>query len=171
MNRITILLILICLIINISPVYAAGDPYPVWKAVKRTKIKEVKGKWHEAVRGYTGGHSNARLSVHTTLSVSSSYNGELKISIPYLESYALMQHKINKSFQTKVSYTESLAGKKKGTYAIFYRRIYDTRKVTQRKYYHVDGYLAGTKTKKKVKTKDFRCISYRCKKISDKDIT
>lgn len=170
-RRFIIFVTIIYMLLSFAPAYAAGDPYPVWKPVKRSKAYEKKGKWYEAARNYTNGSSTGVISCGTSISVSSTYNGELKISIPYLESYAMMQHKINKSFKVSVRYSESLKGKKKGTYAIFYRKVFTCRKVTQRKYYHVDGYLCPTKTTKKVRTKDFKSMSYKLKKISDKDVT
>ncbi len=142
-----------------------------WKPVKRSDTFEEKSRWVEAMRFYTNGKAKGAMACATKISVSSSYKGELKISIPELESYALMEHKINRSFTSTTSYSESLKGKSKGTYALYVRKVYKCRKITQRKYEHLDGKIYKTKTTKIVQTKDFNCMSYKLKKISNKGIT
>lgn len=149
----------------------ADEVVTKWTCEKKTGTFESYGAWKEAVRAYTNGKCTDKMSCHTTKKVSSTYSGELKVSLPKLESYALMKHRINKSFSVSVRYSTSLKGKKKGTWAIQYRPVYSCRNVTQRKYQTVDKVWRKTGTAKKVKTKDYKSMAYRVVYLSAKNKT
>lgn len=149
----------------------ADEASEKWQCESRSAVFEGYGSWKEAVRAYTGGRSSDKMSCGTTKKVHSSYSGELKVSVPKLESFALMKHKINKSFSVSVRYSTSLKGRKKGTWAIEYRPVYSCRNVVQRKYQKADRKWAKTSIKKKIKTKDFKTMAYRVRYISAKNRT
>ena len=153
-----------------APVWA-DETAEKWQCEKRSGVFEGYGGWKEAVRAYTSGKCTDKMSCHTTKKVNSTYSGELKVSIPKLESFALMKHKINKSFSVSVKYATSLKGKKKGTWAIQYRQVYNCRNITQRKYRKVDKTWKKTSVTKKVKTKDYKSIAYRVVYLSPKNKT
>lgn len=153
-----------------SPAFA-DEAAVKWECEKKSKVFESYGSWKEGIRAYTDGRCRDTMSCRSTKKVSSTYSGELKVSIPKLESFALMTHKINKSFSVSVKYTTSLKGRKKGTWAIQYRPVYNCRNVTQRKYQKTDRVWKKTKTTKKVKTKDYKSMAYRVVFISGKDRT
>ena len=149
----------------------ADETMTKWMCDKKSGIFEGYGGWKEAVRAYTNGRCTDKMSCHTTKKVNSTYSGELKVSIPKLESFALMKHEINKSFSVSVKYSTSLKGKKKGTWAIQYRPVYNCRYVTQRKYQKVDKKWEKTSVTKKVKTKDYKSMAYRVVYLSPKNKT
>ena len=149
----------------------ADETMTKWMCDKKSGIFEGYGGWKEAVRAYTNGRCTDKMSCHTTKKVNSTYSGELKVSIPKLESFALMKHEINKSFSVSVKYSTSLKGKKKGTWAIQYRPVYNCRYVTQRKYQKVDKKWEKTSVTKRVKTKDYKSMAYRVVYLSPKNKT
>ena len=160
-------LMAVCFAVPIS----ADEAATKWQCENRSKVFEGHDKWKEAVRAYTNGKSTDRLSCKTEKSVKSTYTGELKVSIPKLESYALMTHKIDKSFSVSVKYSTSLKGKKKGTWAIQYHPVYNCRNITQRQYQKVDKKWKKTKVTKKVKTRDYKSMAYRVVYLSPKNKT
>lgn len=153
-----------------SPAFA-DETATKWECEKKSKVFESYGAWKEAIRAYTDGGCKDSMSCRSTKKVSSTYTGELKVTIPKLESFALMTHKINKSFSVSVKYTTSLKGRKKGTWAIQYRPVYNCRNVTQRKYQKADKTWKKTAVTKKVKTKDYKSMAYRVVFISAKNKT
>ena len=160
----------------VMTVFMAGNAFAdetmtQWKCEKKTGIFEGYGGWKEAVRVYTSGSCTDKMSCHTVKKVNSTYSGELKVSIPKLESFALMKHEINKSFSVSVKYSTSLKGKKRGTWAIQYRPVYNCRNVTQRKYQKVDKRWHKTSVTKKIKTKDYKSMAYRVVYLSPKNKT
>ena len=149
----------------------ADETATKWQCEKKSGVSEGYGGWKEAVRAYTNGKCNDKMSCHTTKKVNSTYSGELKVSIPKLESFALMKHRINKSFSVSVRYSTSLKGKQKGTWAIQYRPVYNCRTITQRKFRKVDKKWQKTSVTKKVKTKDYKSMAYRVVYLSPKNKT
>ena len=82
----------------------ADEVMTKWTCEKKSGIYEGYGAWKEGVRAYTSGNCTDKMSCHTDKKVNSTYSGELKVSIPKLESFALMKHEINKSFSVSVKY-------------------------------------------------------------------
>jgi hypothetical protein len=170
-KRLLVLLTSCILLFVFSTPAFADESAEMWKPISKSKPYETKAKkWKSAVRRYYNGKGKCIIKCDLSKKVCSTYSGELKISIPKLESYALMNHEIKKSFSTRVSDNESLTGKSKGTYEIQWREVYTTRKVVQQKYVKVDKQWRKS-TVKEVYPKDFKCVSFRLKKISKKDIT
>ena len=64
-----------------------------------------------------------------------------------------------------------MKGKKKRTWAIQYRPVYNCRTVTQRKYQKVDKKWQKTNVTKKIKTKDYKSMAYRVVYLSPKNKT
>lgn len=170
-RRMTALLLAAVLGVTICTPVFADETATKWKCEKRSGVFEDHGGWKEAVRAYTNGRSTDKMSCRTTKKVKSTYSGELKVSIPKLESFALMKHQINKSFSVSVTYSTSLKGRQQGTWAIQYRPVYNCRRITQRKYRKVDKKWQKTSVTKKVKTKDYKSMAYRVVYLSPKNKT
>lgn len=147
---------------NITP---RMDGYYTWDITSKGDNTETYGGWYEGVRKYTDGTSKGTISCSLNVSVSHSYTGSLQVSIAKLSSYLSLQHTIGVSWSRTVESSESFAGLSKGTYAIMYRRVYNSQPVTQTKYYHIDGYKSkvGTST---VTVKKFKSIEYDFIKLS-----
>lgn len=146
-----------------------ADGYYTWELTSKSSPTTTYGSWKEGCRKYTDGSSTATLAVNLTTTVSNTYTGILQVSIAKLSSYVGLNVAIGKSWSVSVSDSEPLAGKSKGTWAIEWRPVYNSYKVTQTKYHVLDG--SKTEVGKEVVTvNEFKSISYRLRKLSSADI-
>lgn len=170
-RKCVIMTLILSLIVGCSVSVFADEVATQWKCESKSGVFEKGGSWREGVRTYTNGKKTDRMACNIKRKFSSTYSGELKVSIPSLESYAMMHYKINKTKSVSVKYSTSMKNKKKGTWVIEFRPIYNCRNVVQRKYQKVDKQWRKTKSTKKVMTKDYKTISYRVRRISTKNIS
>lgn len=145
------------------------DGYYLWEATSKRFDKEVYGSWKEACREYTDGNSTSTLTANIPTGVFHTYTGVLQVSIAKILSFLGLSHLLEDTWTESVQKTESLAGKAKGTWAIEFRPVYDSYKVTQTRYYVLNG--LRTKVDERVVTvKKYKSISFRMRKISDNNI-
>ena len=146
------------------------DGYYVWELTKKSSPTVSYGPWNEACREYTDGSSTSTLEAHVSTTVSHTYSGTLQVPIEKLSSFVGLNVTIGDTWTESAGTTLPLAGKEKGTWAIMWRKVYDTYKVTQTKYHVMDG-LKTKVDEQTVVVRKFKSISFDPKKISsDKKI-
>lgn len=141
------------------------DGYYVWELTKKSSPIESYGPFSEACREYTDGSSTSTLKADISTTVSHTYSGTLQVPIEKLSSYVGLSITIGETWAETAGTTLPLSGKEKGTWAILWRKEYDTYKVTQTKYHVMDG-LKTKVDEETVVVRKYKSISFDSRKIS-----
>lgn len=156
------------------PIVADPACYYYWKIESKHSDGETKGSWVEGVRKYYDGKGKSVISCKVTKFCKNTYTGTLKVSLSALNKYMgfTSTHQINKGWYETSSDSESLTGRSKGTYSLYWRRVFSKIAVVQRRWYHNADIDSKTKQTKTVTVKKFKTIAFgNLKKISSKDLT
>jgi hypothetical protein len=108
-----------------------GAYWEGWKIYSKTQLSDVYGSWINGPSGWGPG----TLGWSQSIGVTNTYSGTLKVSKGSVD--ASVGFNISTSYTRTASYSVTPPSNQQWT--IIYRKRYDKWKVTQRKYYHLDG--------------------------------
>ena len=143
------------------PIVADPACYEYWKIEDTQNAGTHYGEWVEAVRKQYKGKGASSITANISTTVQNSVSGSIQLSVKKILESVGISASISKSWTVSSSDTETLTGRKKGVYALYYRKMYTKYYVIQRKYIRSDGQnIKGNTTKVATVLKCKRAVNW-----------